>query len=653
MPKLSIDVEARYASWGQAVEQIRRDGERVANQIESAFGSINKLFAAAGVGSAIGGFVALIKSAANELDGLAKSAQAVGVTVESLSALRYAASFAGVEAQQLDRGLVQLSDRIQKVAQGNKEAVAVFDAMKISIRDTAGAIKPTDVILAEIADRFASYRDGAEKTAIAADLFGQKIGPQLIPLLNAGSSGLQDLREEAERLGLVIGTDAAKNAERFNDELARMAKQLEAIKLAFAGPLIENIANLAELFNKLRANKAGIGDTFGLIDQLIGGGPLARGKSPSDVLRDYEQELDKLVAKRKQLAEAEIPTVRGALAPQFQAEAKKRRADELAALDDQIARTQTLRDKLAEVYKLYPDYAAQMSQSQGKGSAPVPRVAGSERVTEAQKLVDSLNRQVEAAAELTAYEQTLLAIDRAKEPFTQGERDRALSLAQRVDALKAEKEARKESEELNRIIAQAESRYLQQLDAEIAKYKELADPVDKYVKQLERVEELRAAGALTQQQAQANIARIWDEIYALDKTKDKLEETGDIAKKLGLTFESAFEKAAFEASSLLDVIRALAIDMAKLFLRQQVTKPLFEWAAGLFNPQPNITQDQLRGFTNPELFNLVPQSGATLSQTINVAAGVSMAAVSSAVAQGVQIGQAAILDSRARGGAFA
>lgn len=658
MPKLSIDVEARYASFGQQLEGIKRDTGAMVASVESAFGSLNKLFAVAGVGSIFGGISALIKSTANDLDNLAKSAQAVGVSVESLSALRYAASFAGVSAEQLDRALVQLSDRVQKFAQGNKEAGAVFDSMRVAIRGVGGDLRPTEEILGEIADRFESYQDGAAKTALAADLFGQKIGPQLIPFLNAGSAGLAAFREEAERLGLVIGTGAAKDAERFNDELGRLGKQLEAIKTALAGPVIQQLANLIELFNRLRSSGAGIGQTVGLLDQLIGGGALGNG-SPQDILKRYEEQIDSLVKKRDKLA-AGGNGLLGSMAnnPRLQAEANKRHSADIAALDEQIQQARKLRDELAGVYKLYPDYASQMGQSQGKLQAPIPPggsdKTGAERVSEAARLLESLQRQVESAAELTAYEQTLLAIDRAKQPFTRQQREEAVALARQIDDLKELNQEKQRTEALNALIAASESRFAQALEAEVARYKDIADPVEKYRRELERIDELQANDKLTQRDADVNRQKIYDQIIATAGLNEKLKDTTDIAKQLGLTFESAFEKVLFEGGKVKDLLSSIAIDFAKLFVRQRVTQPLLGVFDSLLNPA-GPTQAQIAGFQNPEALNLVDQvlPAASISQTINVSQGVSASFVADAVAQGNSALLAQLGDNRVRGGAFA
>jgi hypothetical protein len=127
--------------------------------------------------------------------------------------------------------------------------------MGIQVRDAQGNLKATDALLKEVSDKFASYADGAEKSALAQELFGRS-GARMISFLNSGSQGLDEMRQEAERLGVVIDGDLAKNAEIFNDNLTKM-------KLALNG-MVTTVANsvlpvLVELTNRINDSSNGMG----------------------------------------------------------------------------------------------------------------------------------------------------------------------------------------------------------------------------------------------------------------------------------------------------------------------------------------------------------------------------------------------------------
>lgn len=169
---------------------------------------------AAAAGTALG---FMVKQSIDSMDQLAKQAQMVGTTTESLSGLSYAAELAGVSQETLVGSMAKLSKGMSDAAQNTGEALKAFQALQLDPKQFSG----TDEALLQIAERFEGLADGSEKTALAMALFGRS-GAQLIPLLNAGRNGITELTDEARKFGIVIGTDSAKAAEEFNDNITRM-----------------------------------------------------------------------------------------------------------------------------------------------------------------------------------------------------------------------------------------------------------------------------------------------------------------------------------------------------------------------------------------------------------------------------------------------
>ena len=202
------------------------------------------------IGGALSGataaFFALAKSAANYADEMGKAAQRAGVGVETLSGLKLAAELADVEFDQLEKALVKFSSRIVDAAQGNEEANRSFSQLGISIKDSQGNLKTTDGLLLELAEKFSKLQDGTQKTALAADIFTERIGARLIPLLNGGREGIARLTEEAKRFGLVIDQEAAAKAEKFNDDLRRLQASVMGLKQSLGSELIPVFGGLTE-----------------------------------------------------------------------------------------------------------------------------------------------------------------------------------------------------------------------------------------------------------------------------------------------------------------------------------------------------------------------------------------------------------------------
>lgn len=207
------------------------------------------------------------KQAIDNMDQLSKTAQKVGLPTEEISALAHAANLSDVNLEQLTSGLVKFTKNASDAAAGTGEARKGFKALGIDVKNADGTLKSSSQLLLEVADKFAGYKDGAEKTALAVNLFG-KSGAELIPLLNAGADGIREMTDEAAALGLVIDTQTGKQAEAFNDNLTRMMGLLKGVWNRVAAQLLPMLVKLSDRF----FSTARAGDTMGKAADVIASG---------------------------------------------------------------------------------------------------------------------------------------------------------------------------------------------------------------------------------------------------------------------------------------------------------------------------------------------------------------------------------------------
>jgi hypothetical protein len=208
--------------------------------------SLQGTFAALGVGLGAGMFARMISSAIDAQDELGKMSQKVGVSVEALAGLSHAADLSDVSIGSLQKGLKTLSTQMFDASMGLAESKRNFAALGIEIKNTDGTLKASDVVLEEVADRFAELADGPAKAALAVKLFG-KAGLDLIPLLNQGSKAIADQAAEGRRLNPVTA-ESARQAELFNDSLNRLGKSFSAIGIRALNDLLPVMSGLAEVF---------------------------------------------------------------------------------------------------------------------------------------------------------------------------------------------------------------------------------------------------------------------------------------------------------------------------------------------------------------------------------------------------------------------
>lgn len=207
------------------------------SSLGQSIGSLNSMLAGIGAGFSLLKLIGTVKSAAEEMDAAGKSAQAAGTSVEKFSGLSYAAGQSGVGPDVLEKALVKLVGSLDDVRDGSGKAAEAWAALNI---DPSKLTDPSDALV-EIADRFAAMPDGITKTSLAIDLFGEKLGPKLIPLLNQGRDGIQQLTADAADLGKVFDTEATRAAEKFNDSLDKLKSRSEGIGISFASKLLPSL----------------------------------------------------------------------------------------------------------------------------------------------------------------------------------------------------------------------------------------------------------------------------------------------------------------------------------------------------------------------------------------------------------------------------
>jgi len=293
MPKLTIDLEMRLAQFQDSLNKVQRDVGGIGKRLESTFKGLGSTIAALGVGVGLGALVGTLRSVAEEADKIGKAAQKVGITTEALSALRHAADLSDVSFEALTTGLVRLSKNMSDAAQGTGDAKDAFAALKINVERAGGGLKGTDEILAELADKFAEMEDSTGKTALAVKIFG-RAGADLIPLLNAGSSGLAEMRAEAERLGIIIDSKTAKAAEEFNDNMTRLKRTVDGLAVSTFTPLIKQLADFTSAAFDATRETHSLAAALGAL--AVAKGRQALGASVGEQLAQARRDLESTIA---------------------------------------------------------------------------------------------------------------------------------------------------------------------------------------------------------------------------------------------------------------------------------------------------------------------------------------------------------------------
>ena len=197
--------------------------------------------AATGAATAL---AALVKVNVDFMDKLGKTANKLGIEVEFLQAMRFAAEQTGVKVEALDMGLQRFIRRAAEAAKGTGESKRAFEQLGIQLKDNDGNLRDVRDILFDVADGLENTKDSGERVRLAFKFFDSE-GVSLVSTLKDGADGLRQFEQQAENLGIIISKQSIAKAEMFADSLNVLKKQFTAltanISAAFI-PILEDVA---------------------------------------------------------------------------------------------------------------------------------------------------------------------------------------------------------------------------------------------------------------------------------------------------------------------------------------------------------------------------------------------------------------------------
>lgn len=346
--------------------------------------SVNGVLANLGVAVSVAGLTAMVKSAIDTGDALDEMSQRVGISVETLSVWKPAAEQSGVSGESFEKGLRKLSTTMLEAATGSEDAARGFSAVGVEFKNQDGTLRATDQVLLDLAERFKAMPDGAEKTALAVQLFGRS-GAELIPFLNQGRDGIDALAAEMRALGVQMSSETAAQAGHFNDALDKLklattsiGNQIIASLLPalndMAGGLVESakhggtlraiLDGVVLVLKTLALGAATVGKAFVALGEAMGAGVAAavealKGNTEgakaiiADLKGNLVQRLDELASFRDSLFDPKPIEVK---APKIQADPELlQRLTDKAAPDTTGAQTTLMKAQLDAEFTLLKD----------------------------------------------------------------------------------------------------------------------------------------------------------------------------------------------------------------------------------------------------------------------------------------------------------
>ena len=223
-----------------------------------------------------------------------------------------------------------------------------------------------------------------------------------------------------------------------------------------------------------------------------------------------------------------------------------------------------------------------VGSSSGAGAPTVTTSGGASKISEAQRYLETLQKQLQGTKDLSVAETVLADIQAGRlGKVSEAQRVALLGVAGQIDAAKRLDEVLQEQARQEDEFAAALKR---QAEAGRAVFEATRTPAELLANEIERLNVLLDAGKIswdTYARAQFAAQDAFDK--ATETTKEQVKETNDFARDLGLTFSSAFEDAVIGGNNLRGVLKGLADDLVRLVLRKSVTEPLANAIGGFIS----------------------------------------------------------------------
>lgn len=231
------------------LDGLAKQSQQTSRQVQSAFAGI-----ATRLGAVVGGFLSAQKalqtfqSAIADQTALQNLSQSTGIAVRDLDSLRVVAAENGVEFTTLQGVLNNFGSRMTAaISNPTSEAGQALRALNLDLRNADGSMRTFDQLLPQMADKFASWSDGMNKSTIAAKLFSQEAGPGMSRFLSQGSQAIQQSRAAADQYHQALDPEVLRQYQR---EVARLEAVWRSLGVELSSLAAGPAADLIRMFTQ-------------------------------------------------------------------------------------------------------------------------------------------------------------------------------------------------------------------------------------------------------------------------------------------------------------------------------------------------------------------------------------------------------------------
>lgn len=262
-----VDTEAADKSLAKTDEKAGSVGKTLLNGVTSAGKFALGLGSAAAAGAAA--LVGVASKAAESSKEISVMSERIGFSSDAYQEWAYIAQQCGSNMDTLQGGITDLAEKMDDARTGTGEAAEIFQKLGISVVDANGNLRDQQSVFEETIAALQGMENATERQALATKLMSTT-GEELLPLLNGQIGTIDELKNSAHELGLVMseetigaGTEFANSLEQVKSMFNTMVTQIGTAVMPIIQQLLEVVMENMPLI------QAVFGEVFTFVGEIV------------------------------------------------------------------------------------------------------------------------------------------------------------------------------------------------------------------------------------------------------------------------------------------------------------------------------------------------------------------------------------------------
>lgn len=212
-----------------------------------------------------------VKGATEFADEMLTLSVQTSISTDKLQAYNYMANMTDTSLETITGSMTKMTRVMASARDGSETSAAAFETLGVSFANADGTLRDSDAVFGEIIDKLSEMPEGAERDALAMDIFG-KSAQDLNPLIAAGSEGIAKWTAEAQKVGAVISEEDLGKLGALQDVFDRLSATGDALKnrlgVVLSDMILPELQKFADLFQDLAAGSISFEEFGAQVSQL-------------------------------------------------------------------------------------------------------------------------------------------------------------------------------------------------------------------------------------------------------------------------------------------------------------------------------------------------------------------------------------------------